>query len=142
MEDDIFTWIGVLAFPLAVASLLFALLSTGALNYSFNSTQFIVNETNVSINQTYLSEFGNITYINQTVNITANSTQFDSLNPLTIKTSWLSSFINWLFGNGVNSNLNMQTNNITNIIKSTYANSSYGIWSNSTDIIIGYIGGL
>jgi hypothetical protein len=73
MEDDIFTWIGVLALPIAVASLLFALLSIGALNYDFNSTQFIVNESNVSINETYLSQFGNITYNNNTyINQTAN----------------------------------------------------------------------
>jgi hypothetical protein len=35
----------------------------------------------------------NNTYINQTVNATVNTTQFDSANPIQIKTSWLTTFI-------------------------------------------------
>ena len=37
--------------------------------------------------------YENNTYINQTVNATVNTTQFDSANPIQIKTSWLTTFI-------------------------------------------------
>jgi hypothetical protein len=100
MEDDIFTWIGVLAWPIAVASLLFGLISMGALNYDFNSTQFIVNESNVSINETYLSEFGNITNINNTyINQTANLSGYWTSNGSSTATG------NWNLGdNGITAN--------------------------------------
>ena len=42
-----------------------------------------------TINNTYY----NNTYINQTSNTTVNTTQFDSSEPVSIKTSWLTSFI-------------------------------------------------
>jgi len=42
----------------------------------------------------------------------------------------------------IDENLEMLGFNITNVTKQTFTNSSYGIWSNSTDMIIGYIGGL
>lgn len=45
-----------------------------------------------NINNSYTNI--NNTYINQTVNATINSTQFDSNNPIHIKESWLTSFIN------------------------------------------------
>lgn len=52
-----------------------------------------------------IERFGNITYINntfvnETVNATINTTQFDSNNPISIKESWLTSFINNLV-NGI-----------------------------------------
>ena len=100
----------------------------------------------------------NNTYINQTINqynTTFNSTQFDTTNPAHINESWLTTFIQsianslskWdnylsLSGGTMTGNINMNGNNITNITKTTYKNSSYGIWSNETDIVIGYIAGL
>lgn len=39
-------------------------------------------------------------------------------------------------------NINMSLHNVTNITATTYSNSSYGIWSNSTDVVFGYIEGL
>lgn len=92
MDDDIFVWIGVLALPIAVASLLLSLMSSGSLNYNFNQTQFLVDSVNVSLNETYLNSFGNITniyenntYINQTANLSGyvpyvNATQTVDLN--------------------------------------------------------------
>jgi len=96
MDNDVFMWIGIFAFPIAIIALLFAM--TSGTTYGFNQTQFIENGTNISINQTWISSFGNTTninntYINQTVNATVNTTQFDSNNPIHIKESWLSSFI-------------------------------------------------
>ncbi len=79
-----------------------------------------------------------------------NQTQFDnSTGVLNIIPSWLINFINSLTsgfllksGDTMSGNLNMSNNNITTIKKTSYTNSSYGIWSNSTDVVIGYIGGL
>jgi hypothetical protein len=73
-----------------------------------------------TINNTYY----NNTYINQSVNATVNTTQFDSANPITIKESWLTSFINsfsFLTGNIFDQTLNTTSNvkfrnvNATNI---------------------------
>lgn len=57
MDQETFIWIGVFAFPIAVIALLFAF-SGG---YIFNQEQFIVNQSNVSMNETWLSEFANVT---------------------------------------------------------------------------------
>lgn len=57
MDTDNFSWIGVFAFPIAVIALFFAF-SGG---YIFNQEQFIVNQSNVSMNETWLSEFANVT---------------------------------------------------------------------------------
>jgi hypothetical protein len=62
MEQETFIWVGVFAFPIAIIALFFAF-SGG---YIFNQEQFIVNESNVSLNETWLSEFANVTYINNT----------------------------------------------------------------------------
>ncbi len=43
---------------------------------------------------------------------------------------------------GATSNVDLNGKNLTNVTKITFANSSYGVWSNSTDIIYGYIAGL
>ncbi len=48
-----------------------------------------------NVNNTYQ----NITNINQSN--TFNSTQFDSTGQITIRTSWLRTFINWVLGDGV-----------------------------------------
>lgn len=47
-----------------------------------------------------------------------------------------------LTGCEMTGDIDMGRNNIINISKTTYINSSYGIWSNETDIVIGFIGGL
>jgi hypothetical protein len=52
---------------------------------------------------------------NSSSTIAYNTTQFEIGEPITIKESWLTTFINWVFGNSISSNLNMQEYNITNV---------------------------
>ena len=59
MEEEIYTWIGVLGFALAVIALLFSFISGGT-TYNFNQTQFIENGSNISINQTWVSDSTNL----------------------------------------------------------------------------------
>jgi len=81
-----------------------------------------------SINNSYTTI--NNTYINQTVNATVNSTQFDSNSPIHIKESWLTSFINgfnFLTGNIFNQELNTTSDVTFNNVNFTgliYGNGS------------------
>lgn len=59
MEDEYWLWIGIFAFPIAIIALFLGL--TAGTTYNFNSTQFIENGSNVSMNETWLSEFANVT---------------------------------------------------------------------------------
>ena len=119
MDNEIFEWIGVFAFPIAIIALLFAFSS--GVTYNFNETQFITNGTNISINSSILgnNSYYNNTYINQTVNATVNTTQFDYNNPIHMKESWLESFIEsiskWTNYFLKGENLDIQNKNITNI---------------------------
>lgn len=45
-------------------------------------------------------------------------------------------------GDTMTGNLNMSNNNLTNVKEVSVINSSYGMWSNSTDVVFGYIEGL
>lgn len=54
-EENLFTWTGVIGFAFAAIALLFSL--SGSVQYYFNETQFLTNETNVSINESWLSSF-------------------------------------------------------------------------------------
>jgi hypothetical protein len=92
------------------------------------------------VNNTYY----NNTYINQS-NI-FNDTQFDSNDPITIKTSWLTSFIEalskWANYWTKTENIDQTGYNITADTFKLGNNNSFGVWSNSTDMVIGYIQGL
>jgi hypothetical protein len=57
------------------------------------------------------NEYINNTYINQTLEL--NSTQFETGEPATIKTSWITSFINWVLGFGITNNIDATGYNIT-----------------------------
>lgn len=62
------------------------------------SISALPRDAELNIDFVYPQPSGNITYqnntfINQTINATVNTTQFDSNNPIEIKTSWLTSFI-------------------------------------------------
>jgi len=101
--------------------------------------------SNDSWSSTYNATYDIWAY-NQTQGVSVNDTQFDFNDPITIKTSWLIDFFDEFYckltGCELRGNIDMNENNITKIKKSTYVNESYGIWSNSTDIVLGYIGGL
>jgi len=64
-----------------------------------------------NINNSYTTI--NNTYINQTVNATVNTTQFDSANPITIKESWISSLWCKLTGCTITGNFNQTNGNAT-----------------------------
>ena len=85
--EDIFSLIGAFALPIAVFALMLIFLLP---EYQFNDSQFLVNDTNISINSSWIiSELNNTG--DQTLEL--NSTQFETGEPATIKTSWLTSFI-------------------------------------------------
>jgi hypothetical protein len=84
-----------------------------------------------TINNTYY----NNTYINQTANATINETQFDSNDPISIKQSWLTSFIEAVSKWG---NYWSKTENITGVdyIQTEIINFSGGaVYYNGTDNI-------
>lgn len=82
MDQETFIWIGVLGFAISVIALFFAF--GAGIDYNFNSTQFITNGVNISINQSWIN----------------NASNFTEVDPLSYHE-----------GN----NINMQTNNITNV---------------------------
>jgi hypothetical protein len=106
------------------------------------------NLPNINEPDTTTSTGGGTTnnYYNQTVNATVNSTQFDSNDPITIKTSWLTSFIEalskWANYWTKTENIDQTGYNITADTFKLGNNNSFGVWSNSTDMVIGYIQGL
>jgi hypothetical protein len=65
--------------------------SSNPLGY-YNPNLPNINQKDISVGSVNNSYYNN-TYINQTVNVTVNETQFDSNNPISIKESWLTSFI-------------------------------------------------
>ena len=84
--EDIFSLIGAFALPIAVFALMLIFLLP---EYQFNDSQFLVNDTNISINSSWI-----ISELNNTGQTTTfNSTQFETGEPATIKESWLTSFI-------------------------------------------------
>ena len=135
---------------IVVTSLFFLSLSlVSSLDTSSSNPFGYYNSNLPNINQRDTASTGGGTtnnYYNQTVNATVNSTQFDSNDPITIKTSWLTSFIETI---SKWANYWTKTENIDqtgyNITADTYKmgnNNSFGVWSNSTDMVIGYIQGL
>lgn len=92
-------------------------------NITKNYNQTYINQTIVGATYYNVTNVTNNTYINQTVNATVNSTQFSSNSPITIDTSWLTSFINLVTGGlycelagcTMSGNINMDNNNLTNV---------------------------
>lgn len=75
-----------------------------------------------------------------------NSTQFDNNAPIHIKESWLTSFINLVVDLSnywtKTENINITGYNLTANKLDMGLNNSYGVISNGTDFIMGYINGL
>jgi hypothetical protein len=86
--------------------------------------------------------------VNYSINVN-NTEYFHGYTPSTLYTYYrglLQTYFNGVYcqlaGCTMEGNINMDNYNITNIKSSKYTNSSYGIYSNSTDIVFGYIEGL
>lgn len=126
--------------------LVFTFSFSSASSFGYN---YLDNKITGSINNSYTTI--NNTYINQTVNATVNSTQFTSNNPITIDTSWLSSFLNGIYCKLTGCNMSGSILNISSYglntgytstgseaIGTTYWDSVYGTTSTklSNDMIL------
>jgi hypothetical protein len=109
-------------------------------SYSDNTYGNIIPQTGTNnINNSYTTI--NNTYINQSVNATVNTTQFDSANPITIKESWISSLWCKLTGCTMSGNLNVN-GNLTSYEHTPATTNTYSIGSSTLRWLKGWFSGL
>ncbi len=154
MDDELFKWIGVFAFPIAIIALLFAF--SAEKDYSFNETQFTVNNTNISINESWILSTINTSDINFSINTNYSNYAGDSHLFDGYSVSGFVSYIQNLFdsvyckltGCTMAGDINMGGNNVTNIgniytkteintLVNTTTIQTGSFFSNSTCVVIG-----
>jgi len=117
------------------------------------------NYASTDLNETITGNWsftGDVTFTNLTgLDFINSSDYWDGLDtPADILGSLINNDLSWitqtvgnslwcrLTGDTMTGNLNMSNNNLTNVKEVSVINSSYGMWSNSTDVVFGYIEGL
>lgn len=137
MDEEIFSWLGVFALPISIIALLLIFTVT---EYTFNENQFVINDSNVSINESWIISTlnnSNIT-INANVNHSATSDYANNSGQLQGRdTPTLVSYIQGLFdsvyclltGCTMAGDINMNGNDILNVDN---INASYFLGNGST----------